>query len=74
MGRLVDLDDLIDANEVAVLLGLSQRNTVSQYQKKYPDMPRPVIDLGKGRCLMWSRTAIENWVMVRRLRSTEVSE
>ena len=34
---------------LATLLGLSQRNTVSRYQRRYPDMPRPVIDLGPGR-------------------------
>jgi len=65
MARLVDLDDLIDANGVSEILGLAQRNTVSQYQKKYVDMPRPVIDLGHGRCKMWSRKAIEQWVYTR---------
>lgn len=53
-GGTVDADDLIDAQGVADLLGLAQRNTVSLYQKRYPDMPRPVIDLDKGRCKMWS--------------------
>ena len=38
---LVPTEDLIDAVEVARLLGLSHRNTVSQYLLKYPEMPRP---------------------------------
>ena len=61
----VDTEDLIDANEVAVLLGLSHRNTVSQYLTKYPDMPRPVIDLGPKRPRLWLRPEIESWVQHR---------
>ncbi len=53
--------DLIDAREVANLLSLSQRNTVSLYQQRYPDMPRPVVDLGRGRCKMWLRSEIVAW-------------
>jgi hypothetical protein len=29
MGRLVDLDDLIDVGEVAALLGLAHKNSVT---------------------------------------------
>lgn len=61
MGRTVDVDDLIDAQGVADLLGLAQRNTVSLYQKRYPDMPRPVVDLGQGRCKMWSAREVAEW-------------
>lgn len=34
---------------MAELLGLAHRNTVSVYQRRYPNMPRPVVDLGSGR-------------------------
>ena len=61
MGRKVDTDELIDAQAVADLLGLAQRNTVSLYQRRYADMPRPVVDLGRGRCKMWLRTEIVEW-------------
>ncbi len=61
----VDTEDLVDANEVAVLLGLSHRNTVSQYLAKYPDMPRPVIDMGPKRPRLWLRPEIESWVQNR---------
>ena len=61
MGRTVDTDELIDAQGVADLLGLAQRNTVSLYQRRYPDMPRPVVDLGRGRCKMWLRREIRDW-------------
>ena len=61
----VETDDLIDANDVAALLGLSHRNTVSQYLIKYRDMPRPVIDLGPKRPRLWLRPEIEAWLARR---------
>ncbi len=66
MGRTVDTDELIDAQDVADLLGLAQRNTVSLYQRRYPEMPRPVVDLGRGRCKMWLRSEIQAWEIGRR--------
>lgn len=61
MTRYLDVDDLTDAQGVAELLGLAQRNTVSGYQRRYPAMPRPVVDLGRGRCKLWLRSEIEQW-------------
>ena len=58
---IVDTDDLIDARGVADLLGLSHPNSVSTYQRRYPDMPRPVVDLGEGRCKLWLRPEVEDW-------------
>jgi len=57
----VDTDDLIDARGVAELLRLSHPNSVSTYQHRYPDMPRPVVDLGEGRCKLWLRSEMEDW-------------
>jgi glutathione-regulated potassium-efflux system ancillary protein KefG len=61
MASLVAPEDLLDAQGVADVLGLSHRNTVSQYQRRYADMPRPVIDLGEGRVKLWLRPEIEAW-------------
>jgi glutathione-regulated potassium-efflux system ancillary protein KefG len=58
----VEVGDLIDAQGVAALLGLAQRNTVSRYQRRYPDMPRPVIDLGRGRPRLWLRSQVIGWM------------
>jgi hypothetical protein len=57
--RLLDANDFIDAHGIAELLGLAQRNTVSAYQRRYPTMPRPVVDLGQGRCKLWLKSEIE---------------
>jgi glutathione-regulated potassium-efflux system ancillary protein KefG len=61
MARTVAIDDLLDAHGVADILGVARHNTVSVYQHRYPDMPRPVIDLGKGRMKLWLRPEIEKW-------------
>ncbi|MBV8988710.1 MAG: hypothetical protein JO372_09145 [Solirubrobacterales bacterium] len=61
MPRRVALEDLIDAHDVARILGLSHRNTVSLYMRRYPEMPRPVLDLGRGRPSLWLRPEIERW-------------
>jgi hypothetical protein len=55
------VDDLIDSRAVAELLGLAQFNTVSSYQRRYPDMPRPVVDMGRGRCKLWLRSEMAGW-------------
>jgi predicted DNA-binding transcriptional regulator AlpA len=59
--RMVNLYDLIDAHAVAELIGLSQPNNVSLYQRRYPDMPRPVLNLGKGRPCLWLQSEIVKW-------------
>lgn len=45
--------DLIDTQGVAKLLGLARGNAVSTYQRRYPAMPSPIIDLGEGCCKLW---------------------
>ncbi len=61
----VDTEDLADARAVAEILGLAHRNTVSLYQRRYPDMPRPVVDLGPARTKLWLRSDIEQWASQR---------
>lgn len=57
----MDTAELIDARVVAELLGLSHPNSVSTYQHRYPDMPRPVVDLGEGRCKLWLHSEVVDW-------------
>lgn len=66
MGRRVDVDDLADAHEVAALMGLSQPNNVHLYQRRYPDMPRPVLDRGGRRAKLWLKSEIRTWLAQRR--------
>jgi len=59
VGRDVDVDDLIDAADVAEMLRLASRNVVGVYRGRYPDFPAPVID--RGTCRLWLRADIETW-------------
>jgi glutathione-regulated potassium-efflux system ancillary protein KefG len=54
-------DDLINAAEVAELLGLAHRNSVSTYRRRYPDFPAGRPAPGGGRTLLWSRTEVLAW-------------
>jgi glutathione-regulated potassium-efflux system ancillary protein KefG len=62
---LVHTRYLIDAQGIARLLHLSHANSVSTYQRRYPDMPRPVLDLGAGRPRLWLRPDILKWARER---------
>jgi predicted DNA-binding transcriptional regulator AlpA len=63
--RQVYLDDLIDALAVAEIMGLTRRTAVSVYQQRYSDMPRPVLDLGRGRPKLWLRSELQRWQQAR---------
>lgn len=66
---MVNTEDLADSQELARIMGLSHANSVSLYQRRYPDMPRPVVDLGRGRSRLWLRPAIQEWLETRARRS-----
>jgi predicted DNA-binding transcriptional regulator AlpA len=60
MGRRVDVDELADPSQVAELLGLTNSNGVSVYQRRYSDFPSPAIS--RGRCRLWLTSEIIAWV------------
>lgn len=57
----VDTSDLLDASEVAALLGLARREAVSTYRARYDDFPEPLIAKNSGKCLLWHRADIKAW-------------
>lgn len=61
MGRSVDVDELIDARDVAKILGLQRSTSVFVYLTRYPSMPRPVVDRGDNRAKLWVRADVEAW-------------
>ena len=61
MGRLFDPDDLLEVGEVAEILGLAQKNSVTTYMRRYEDFPKPVIDLRSSRVRLWLRQDIQEW-------------
>jgi predicted DNA-binding transcriptional regulator AlpA len=68
MSPKVDTEDLIDAHQVARILGLSHFQSVSTYQRRYAKMPRPVVDLGAGRPRLWLRSEVVRWARNRERR------
>lgn len=61
MGRKVDTDDLVDVGQVAEILGLSHKNSVSTYLKRYQSFPRPVIEFADQKCRLWLRSEVRTW-------------
>lgn len=59
----VDTTELINAAEVADLVGLANRSAVSVYRARYDDFPDPVIV--KGSCMLWRRRDVEAWAKAR---------
>ena len=65
MAPAYDPADLVDAQTVAEMLGLASRGAVSVYRARYDDFPAPVIDMGKGRPMLWLRRDVEAWAASR---------
>jgi predicted DNA-binding transcriptional regulator AlpA len=61
MNKRVNVADLLDASEVAELLGLTSRNSVSVYARRHEDFPRPVVDKADGHTKLWLRSEVEAW-------------
>lgn len=51
---------------MAEILQLGTNRAVSTYRKRYPDFPKPIIEKGAGRCLLWLRADIEAWAKGRK--------
>lgn len=61
----IDPADLIDAAEVAQILGLSSPRSVSVYRGRHSDFPVPAVNKASGKCVLWLRAEIEAWVTGR---------
>ena len=72
VGRRVDVESLLSAQQVAEIIGLSNRNGVSVYQRRYPDFPAPVVS--QGRCRLWVIDEIKAWAESHSPLPGEVSE
>lgn len=64
MTKNVDPEQLINAQEVAPILRLTNPSGVSVYRKRYADFPTPVVE--KGQCVLWLRSDVEQWAEARR--------
>ena len=68
MGRLVDVADLVDSSEVAVLLGLASRKVVHANRREaagwWALFPVPVIE--RSQVTFWLRSEVVAWDVERR--------
>jgi predicted DNA-binding transcriptional regulator AlpA len=55
----VDTGDLINATEVARLVGLSNSTSIPTYRARYPDFPSPVVM--QPPCFLWRRQDVIAW-------------
>jgi predicted DNA-binding transcriptional regulator AlpA len=60
---LVDPRDLIDATQVAEIIGITNPGGVSVYRRRYGDFPAPIVE--KGRCVLWRRQDVGAWARAR---------
>jgi hypothetical protein len=68
IGAKVDADELVGAADVAAILRLSRPNSVTTYLRRYPDYPKPVVDMSTSRVSIWRRRDIEQWQRTMTIR------
>lgn len=55
-----DLDDLVAASDIAEMCGAT-RPTVSNWLRRYPDFPQPLVTVAGGSTALYSRKAVADW-------------
>ena len=56
---VVDLDDLVDASEIARRLGVKRPQVVHDWRRRHDDFPEPVAHLGNGHIWLWPE--VKRW-------------
>ena len=59
MGRKIDVDDLVGAQEIADRLEVSAPQVIHVWRSRHPDFPEPVVSLSMG--FLWSWPDVEAW-------------
>ena len=59
----IDPTELVNAQEVAPMIGLRNPGGVSVYRRRHDDFPPPVVE--KGQCVLWLRSDVEEWARRR---------
>jgi predicted DNA-binding transcriptional regulator AlpA len=59
VGRRVDVDDLVGADEIAQRLGVARRQAVHLWRQRYPDFPTPVATLKTA--MVWDWNDVKAW-------------
>ena len=59
VSREVDLDDLVDASEIAKRLSVARPQVVHDWRRRHADFPKPVKRLANVHIWLWSE--VEPW-------------
>jgi hypothetical protein len=59
MGRRIDVDDLVGAEQIAARLGLARASLVHDWIRRGVGLPEPVTVLGSIR--VWAWPDVEKW-------------
>jgi hypothetical protein len=59
MGRMVDVDNLVGASEIAERLAVRHVETVHAWRRRYSDFPKPVAQLRLA--MVWAWPDVETW-------------
>ena len=59
MGRRLDVEQLVDAAEIAERLGVSGRQVVQNWVHRYEDFPTPAVR--RTRAVLWYWPEVKTW-------------
>lgn len=65
MGKKIDIDDLLDSTQVAMMTNLSSPSAVSVLLAR-GSFPEPILNRGPNKVRLWLRQDIERWVRDRK--------
>ena len=60
MGRQIDVDDLVDATEIARRVGFKRPEAVHNWRRRHPDFPEPIAVFGKA--VLWDWQEVRVWL------------
>ncbi len=53
MGRRVDVDDLVDATEIARRFGVARQSVIHDWRRRHPEFPEPIFLTTRTRLWLW---------------------
>jgi hypothetical protein len=59
MGRRVDVDQLVGAEEIAARFGVKRPQVIHTWRARYDDFPAPVVQL--KRMMVWNWPDVAKW-------------
>lgn len=60
MSRKIDIDDLVDAPEIARRVGINRPQAVHNWRSRYDDFPEPIAVFGNA--VLWDWKEVSRWL------------